>query len=92
MQQLNSCTWSRLTELEQFTPVVEMKGSVRDSVWRETPEEGRRIYRPKRCDYNNKDEVDNSNILSNNNYQASSQKFKQYELSVSPLDRLPYHG
>ena len=32
-------------------------------VWHETPEEGRRTYRPKRCEYNNKDEVDGPNIL-----------------------------
>ena len=42
----------------------------------ETPEEGRRTYRPKR-DYTNKDEVNSLNILSNNNYQALSQKFRQ---------------
>ena len=41
----------------------------------ETPEEGRRTYRPKRCEHNNKDEINSLNILSNNNYQASSQKF-----------------
>ena len=35
----------------------------------ETPEEGRRIYQPKRSDYNNKDEVNSPNILSNNKFQ-----------------------
>ena len=50
------------TELEQI------KGSVQDSVWTpqvtyETPEEGQKKYRPKRCDYNNEDEVDNPNII-----------------------------
>ena len=45
--------------------------------WHETPEEGQRTYQLKCCDYNNKDEVNSLNILSNNNYQASSQKFKQ---------------
>ena len=45
-------------------------------VWR-TPEEGRRTYRPKRCEYNNKD-VDNSpKTLNDKNQQASSQKFRQ---------------
>ena len=32
----------------------------------ETPEEGRRTYRQKRSEYNNKDEVNSPNILSNN--------------------------
>ena len=38
----------------------------------ETHEEGRRTYRPKCCDYNNKVEDNITNILSNNNYRASS--------------------
>ena len=45
----------------------------------ETPEEGRRIYRPKRSDYSNKDEVNslNSNYsYSYSNYQDSSQKLR----------------
>ena len=33
----------------------------------ETPEEGQRTYRSKLCDYNNKDEVKNPNILNDNN-------------------------
>ena len=41
-------------------PVVSIKDVVRSSVKvRQTPEEGRRIYRPKRCGNDNKDE-DNS--------------------------------
>ena len=44
-------------------------------VQHKTPEEGRRTYQPKRCEYNNKDDINSPNILSNNNYQASSQKF-----------------
>ena len=52
-------TWSWLNELEQFTPVVQIKGSVRVSVWtpevrHETPEEDRRTYQLKRCDHINK--------------------------------------
>ena len=43
-------------------------------VQHETPEEVQRTYWLKCC-YNNKDEVNSLNILSNNNYQASSQKF-----------------
>ena len=55
---------SWLTEMEQSTPVVQIKGRVRH----ETPEEGRRTYEPKRYGYNNKDEVNSPNILSNNKY------------------------
>ena len=33
----------------------------------EKPEEGCRTYYPKCCDYNNKDEVNSPNILSNSN-------------------------
>ena len=40
-----------------------------------TPEESRRTYRPKR-EYNNKYEINRPNIQSNNNYQASSKKFR----------------
>ena len=44
---------------------------------RQTPEKGRRTYRPKRCGNNNKDE-DNSPITLNDiNHQVSSQKFRQ---------------
>ena len=50
-------------------------------VHNETPEEDRRTYRPKRFEYNNKDEVNSPNILSNNNYQASSQKCGQIQES-----------
>ncbi len=44
---------------------------------RQTPEEGRRTYRPKRYGNNNKDEGNNSKTLNDNNHQASSQKFSQ---------------
>ena len=41
----------------------------RESSWvRQTPEEGRRTYRPKRCGNNNKDE-DNSPKNLNDNYE-----------------------
>ena len=43
----------------------------------ETREEGRRMLRPERCDYNNEDEVNDQNPLREKNYQASSQKFRQ---------------
>ena len=44
---------------------------------RQTPEEGRRTYRPKRCGNNNKDEDNNPKNLNDKNQQASSQKFRQ---------------
>ena len=36
-----------------------------------------KMYRPKRCEYNYKDENNSSNIRSDKNYQVSSKKFKQ---------------
>ena len=35
-------------------------------VWHETPEEGRGTYRPKCCEYYNKNGVNSPNILTNN--------------------------
>ena len=43
----------------------------------QTPEEGRRTYRPKRCGNNNKDEDNSPKIPNDKNHQASSQKFRQ---------------
>ena len=43
----------------------------------QTPEEGRRTYRPKRCGNNKKDEDNNLKSLNDKNHQASSQKFRQ---------------
>ena len=43
----------------------------------ETPEEGRRTYRLKRCGNNNKDEGNSPKTLNDKNYQISSQKFRQ---------------
>ena len=43
----------------------------------QTPEEGRRTYRPKRCGNNNKDEDNSPKNLNDKNQQASSQKFRQ---------------
>ena len=48
-----------------------------DSRVRQTPEEGRRTYRPKRCGNNNKDEDNSSKNLNDKNHQTSSQKFRQ---------------
>ena len=44
---------------------------------RQTPEEGWRTYRPKRCGNNNKDEDNSPKTLNDKNHQASSQKFRQ---------------
>ena len=44
---------------------------------RQTPEEGRRTYRPKRCGNNNKDEDNSLKTLNNKKNQASFQKFRQ---------------
>ena len=42
---------------------------------RQTPEEGWRTYRPKRCGNNKED--NSPKTLNDKNYQASSQKFRQ---------------
>ena len=44
---------------------------------RQSPEEGRRTYQPKRCGNNNKDEDNSPKNLNGKNQQASSQKFRQ---------------
>ena len=44
---------------------------------RQTSEEGRRTYRPKRCGNNNKDEDNSPKTLNDKNHRASSQKFRQ---------------
>ena len=46
-------------------------------VQHETPEEGQRIYQPKRCEDNNEDEDNSQNTLRDKNYQTSTQKFRQ---------------
>ena len=44
---------------------------------RQTPKEGRRIYQPKHCGNNNKDEDNNPKNLNDKNQQAPSLKFRQ---------------
>ena len=61
-----------VNRIETFYPCGSNKGfslrfCVDSRVRHETPEEGRTTYRPKRWDYNNKDEVNSPNILSDNN-------------------------
>ena len=69
---INPCSGSWLTELEQSIPGVQIKGLVRDflvdsRVQHETPEESRRIYWAKRCEYNKRDEINSPNISSDKN-------------------------
>ena len=77
-------TWTRLwlTESEQVTPPRGFnKGRssmFREGSWvRQTPEEGRRTYQPKRWGNNNKDKDNSPKTLNDKNHQASSQKFRQ---------------
>ena len=44
---------------------------------RQTPKEGWRTYRPKRCGNNNKDEDNSPKTLNDKNQQALCQKFRQ---------------
>ena len=46
-------------------------------VMAQTPEEGRRTYRPKSCGNNNKDEDNSPKTLNDKNQQALSQTFRQ---------------
>ena len=50
---------------------------------RQTPEEDRKTYRPKRCGNNNKDEDNSPKILNDKNHQASSLKFRQIYIFIS---------
>ena len=44
---------------------------------RQTPQEGRRTYRPKCCGNSNKDEDKSPKTLNDKNHQSSSQRFRQ---------------
>ena len=46
---------------------------------RQTPEEGQRTYRPKRCGNDNKAEDNSPKTHNDKNHQASSQKFRHHE-------------
>ena len=50
---------------------------------RQTPEEGRRTYRPKRCGNDNEDGDNSPKNLNDKNQQSSSQKFRQLILLKS---------
>ena len=49
---------------------------------RQTPEEGRKTYRPKRCGNSNKDEDNSPKTLNDKNHQASSQKFRKLDMNT----------
>ena len=49
---------------------------------RQTPEEGRRTYRPKRFGNNHKDEDNSPKTLKDKNHQASYQKFRQLTINI----------
>ena len=54
-------------------------------LWKETPEAGRRTYRPKRCEYNNKDEDNSPKTLNDKNIdscfsQVYGQETNHYQL------------
>ncbi len=58
-----------------MTPVDSIKDVVRSSKFRQTTEEGRRTYRPKRCGDSNKDQDNSPKTLNDKNHEASSQNF-----------------
>ena len=67
------------------------KFRVGSRVW-QTPEEGLRTYRPKRCGNNNKNEDNSPKTLNDKNHQASTQKFRQLRTDQYPsFVRHPYH-
>ena len=55
---------------------------------RQTPEEGRRKYRPKRCGNSNNDEDHSPKFLHDKNHQALSQKFRQLMIKISVLSKI----
>ena len=80
---------SWLTELKQSTPVVQIKDSARYSMW--TPEFDMKHL--KKAEWHigwnvviitNNDKINSPNILSKNNDQASSQKFRQINITFFP--------
>ena len=92
---LNTCTWLWLTESEQATPVDSIKGRsskfCEGSRVRQTPEEGWRTYRAKRCG-NNKDEDNSPKTLNDKNNLNVSFKLHPYSLQMTrspPGPRLP---
>ena len=59
----------------------------REGSWvRQTPEEGRKTYRPKSYGNNNKDEDNSPKTLNDKNQQALSQKFRQLISTLSLVE------
>ena len=59
---------------------------------RQTPEEGRWTYRPKRCGNDNKDEDNSPKNLNDKNQQASTQKFRQLVLLFDTNICIPHNS
>ena len=57
-----------------------------DSLVRQTPEEGRKTYRPKRCGNTNKDEDNSQKNLNDKNHQTSSKKFRELYSNFSSFE------
>ena len=59
---------------------------------RQTPEEERRTYQPKRCGNNNKDEDNSLKTINDKNQQASFQKFRQLSACVFERESAFYYS
>ena len=57
--------------------VFQPSSGVLCQTWHETPEGSQKMHQPKCSEYNNKDEDNSPDTLSDKNYPASSQKFRQ---------------
>ena len=66
----------RTDDIHRFNKGRSSKFRVGSQV-RQTPEEGWRTYRPKRCGNNNKDEDNSPKTLNDKKHQVLSQKFTQ---------------
>ena len=75
---------TRTSELHGFNKGRSSKFRV-GSLVRQTPEEGRRTYRPKRYGNNNKDEDNSPKTLNDKSHQASSQKFRHLIPSICQI-------
>ena len=62
---LNKGFSSRFRENSRLRQESSRVRKASSQVRQEAPEEGRRVYRPKRCEYNNKDEDNSPNNLDN---------------------------
>ncbi len=59
-----------------------LKFHVGSRVRQETPEEGQRMHRPKRCEYNNNDEDSGVKSLNDSNNRALSLTFRQLNIII----------